>query len=77
MLMTISTTQLSVHCQRKPSHWSFAAKVKNQRGPVSTTCGSGWVNDPHRRIPIDFEFLGLTHPLPQVVLTWLRFDNCL
>jgi hypothetical protein len=31
---------------------------------VSTTCGSGWVNDPYRANRVR-----LTHPLPQVVLT--------
>jgi len=36
---------------------------------VSTTCGSGWVDDPHAISTIDFESEWLTHPLPQVVLT--------
>jgi len=36
---------------------------------VSTTCGSGWVDDPHTISTIDFESEWLTHPLPQVVLT--------
>jgi hypothetical protein len=31
---------------------------------VSTTCGSGWVNDPYRANRVR-----LTHALPQVVLT--------
>ena len=31
---------------------------------VSTTCGSGWVNDSNRA-----SFVRLSHPLPQVVLT--------
>jgi hypothetical protein len=36
---------------------------------VSTTCGSGWVDDQLCDIRNDFECVRLTHPLPQVVLT--------
>ena len=37
---------------------------------VSTTCGSGWVADRHVMLQIDFGPGRLTHPLPQVVLTF-------
>jgi hypothetical protein len=36
---------------------------------VSTTCGSGWVDDQLCDITNDFEYVRVTHPLPQVVLT--------
>ena len=33
----------------------FATKIKIDIRPVSTTCGSGWVNDQQVKIPIDFQ----------------------
>jgi len=36
---------------------------------VSTTCGSGWVDDERAILLRAFEFWRFTHPLPQVVLT--------
>jgi hypothetical protein len=40
---------------------------------VSTTCGSGWVDD-GMQYSYGFKFEGLTHPLPQVVLTLSNRD---
>jgi hypothetical protein len=41
---------------------------------VSTTCGSGWVEDQLCDITNDFEYVRVTHPLPQVVLTVSKRD---
>ena len=41
---------------------------------VSTTCGSGRVEDQLCDITNDFEYVRVTHPLPQVVLTVSKRD---
>jgi len=52
---------------KDPKREAWSQNPKCYLEEVSTTCGSGWVGDQLRSIPVGSR--SLTHPLPQVVLT--------